>query len=194
VPSARKKRRWAQTGTQEALPEHLLCRWLSTGKDCPETVECPPWRSPKAAWTWLWAPCSGCPAGTAAGPDGPRGPSPPPPFSASGWFCEALSCTRGLPPFCSECSVCLSLHPGSTAVIPSQVSRSKHGGRLPGPSQGSVYGACAPVKVQHVPSPPGVFCCSAWLGHEELINPSGCLSLDRSRNILGMFCFVVVFF
>ena len=28
---------------------------------CPEAVGSPPWGSPRAAWTWLWAPCSGCP-------------------------------------------------------------------------------------------------------------------------------------
>ena len=26
-----------------------------------EVVESPPWRSSKAAWTWAWVPCSGCP-------------------------------------------------------------------------------------------------------------------------------------
>lgn len=32
------------------------------------------------------------------------------------------------------------------------------------------------------------------LGQKELINPFSCLSLDRSRSILGMFCFVLVWF
>lgn len=43
-------------GSTSALREQL-----NTGTSCPEAVEFPPWRPSKAAWTWLWAPCSGCP-------------------------------------------------------------------------------------------------------------------------------------
>lgn len=32
-----------------------------------------PCRSPSAAWTWAWAPCSECPCWTRGGPDGPEG-------------------------------------------------------------------------------------------------------------------------
>ena len=55
------KRQWAQTKTQEVLPEQqetpfLLWGWLSTGTDCPERLWClPPWRYSKAVWTWSWA-------------------------------------------------------------------------------------------------------------------------------------------
>ena len=60
-----------------------LCS-LKTGTGCPEELCEPlPWRSPKAAWTWVWAPYCGCPCWAGVGPGGPRGPFQPQPFNES---------------------------------------------------------------------------------------------------------------
>lgn len=51
------------------------------GIGCPEAVGSPRWESPAAAWPWLWASCSVCPAGEEVGlrdTEGPTTEKPPP--------------------------------------------------------------------------------------------------------------------
>lgn len=52
-----KMRQRAQTGTEEAPCGHQLTEhWHRLPTGC----RSPPWTSPKAIWTWAWAPRSGC--------------------------------------------------------------------------------------------------------------------------------------
>ena len=61
VPSSRSRssEQWVSSEHREHFcAVQVMEHWHKLSR---EAVRSPPWRSPKAAWTWAQAPCSGCP-------------------------------------------------------------------------------------------------------------------------------------